>query len=87
MENGRDNSMTTSVTELRTSARAIWAVINRGDTVVISYRGKPYAKIVPLDLEADAAQSDSLFGVWKDNQKVDSVEDFIRDVRRVRNAR
>lgn len=87
MGNGRDNSMTTSVTELRTSARAIWGVINRGDTVVITYRGKPCAKIVPLDFEADAAQSDSLFGVWKDNETVDSVEDFIRDVRRVRNAR
>jgi prevent-host-death family protein len=71
--------MTVSTKELRTRTKEIIEAIKRGEEVVITYRGKPVAKISPIKEKGDT--DDSLFGVWEDNPAVENVEEFIDEVR------
>jgi prevent-host-death family protein len=71
--------MTVSTKELRTRTKEIIEAMKRGEEVVITYRGKPVAKISPIKEKEDA--DDSLFGVWEDNPAVENVEEFIDEVR------
>jgi prevent-host-death family protein len=76
--------MTVSTKELRTRTKEIMEAMKRGEEVIITYRGKPAAKIVPIREKRDAGREeadDSLFGVWKDNPAVEDVGEFIDEVR------
>ena len=74
--------MTVSTKELRTRTKEIIEAMKRGEEVVITYRGKPVAKISPIKEKKDV--DDSLFGVWEDNPAVENVEEFIDEVRGAR---
>jgi len=71
--------MTVSTKELRTRTKEIIEAMKRGEEVIITYRGKPVAKISPIKEKEDP--DDSLFGIWEDNPAVDDVEEFIDEVR------
>jgi prevent-host-death family protein len=76
--------MTVSTKELRTRTKEIMEAMKRGEEVIITYRGKPAARIVPIREKEDAGHGetdDSLFGVWKDNPAVEDVGEFIDKVR------
>lgn len=76
--------MTVSTKELRTRTKEIMEAMKRGEEVIITYRGKPAAKIVPIREKRDEGRKesdDSLFGVWKDNPAVEDVGEFIDEVR------
>ena len=76
--------MTVSTKELRTRTKEIMEAMKRGEEVIITYRGKPAAKIVPIREARDAGHEevdDSLFGVWEDNTAVEDVGEFIDEVR------
>ncbi|MBA7649505.1 hypothetical protein ES703_57302 [subsurface metagenome] len=81
--------MEASVKELRSSTKRILSAVRRGDTVIITYRGKPFAKISPIEdskLQESEQTNDSLFGMWKDNAAVGDVDDYINKVRKGRFA-
>ena len=60
-------------------------VVSRGEEVIITYRGKPLAKLAPID-EADkkASLADPLFGIWKDHQPTEDVVKYVRNLRKGR---
>jgi antitoxin (DNA-binding transcriptional repressor) of toxin-antitoxin stability system len=78
--------MRVNIRMLRSSTREILSAVSRGNTVLISNRGKACAKIVPMGSEA-AAQPVSLAGMWKDHVQTASVRNFIQDLRAPRHAR
>jgi hypothetical protein len=51
--------------------------VNRGEEIIITYRGKPCAKLIPYD----ELKKNNLFGIWKNNNIVEDVNDYIRNLR------
>jgi prevent-host-death family protein len=77
--------MVATAKDLRFHSRAILHAVSRGEEVIITFRGRPRAKIVPLETSREKAQiPPRLFGMWKDNPKVADVEGFVRQARRGR---
>ena len=77
--------MVATAKDLRYHSRAILHAVSRGEEVIITFRGRPRAKIVPLEKPpVKSGEPSRLFGIWKDNPKVADVERFIREVRRGR---
>ncbi len=57
----------------------------RGNTVDISMRGRPVARLTAID-KADTGRingDDTLFGIWADRQDMD-VDKYVRELRRGR---
>ena len=78
--------MKATAKDLRFHSKELLDTVRRGEEVLITYRGKPYAKLVPI--EDDIAQSDTespeLFGIWADHDHVGSVKDFVDRARESR---
>ena len=51
--------------------------------ITITYRGKPSAKIIPLD-DKKTDSVDELFGIWKDRDDLDNVEQYVSAIRKRR---
>ena len=73
-----------SATDLRTQTRRLLEVVDRGEEVIITYRGKARARIVPLESERSAISEQELFGIWRDSAEVRDVERFVDELRRAR---
>jgi len=75
--------MKATAKNLRFHSKELLDAVRRGEEVLITYRGKPCAKLVPI--EDDIAQSDKespeLFGIWADHDQVESVQDFVDKAR------
>ena len=77
--------MQATAKDLRFHSKELLNTVSRGEEVVITYRGKPCAKLVPIDNEEKTtAQPNDLFGIWKNNDKTEDVENYIRTVRKGR---
>lgn len=79
--------MKATVRELRASTRTILSAVKRGDTVLVTNRGKPCARIVPVFERKKRREHDFLFGIWKDKGEIKSVKKYIDRIRDVRHAR
>ncbi len=75
--------MRATAKELRFKTREVLAAVERGEEVIITYRGKEKAKLVPLKggQGRGAQSSTSLFGIWKDNKSVEDVNEYIDELR------
>lgn len=77
--------MKATAKDLRFYSKELLDTVKRGEEVLITYRGKPCAKIVPLDLKPIKKKSrKELFGVWKDRDEIKDVEKYVRELRRGR---
>ena len=73
--------------QLRVQPGKIISQVGRGQDLIITYRGKPRAKIVPITDERAYETEDScdeLFGIWKDRNEMENVEQYVRDMRKGR---
>ena len=78
--------MKATAKDLRFHAREILDSVARGEEVIITVRGKPRAKLVPFEIEDKSEkQQTALFGIWKDNDKVKNVDQYVRNIRKGRN--
>jgi prevent-host-death family protein len=77
--------MKASAKDLRYKTREIIAALERGEQVIITYRGVEKGKIVPVAKKAarsdDRRDEDSLFGIWRGNEKVANVDAYLDKVR------
>ena len=72
--------------DLRFHTKDILDAATRGEEVVITYHGKPCAKIVPLDYSPEPKDKSNEFcGIWKDREDLRDVDNFVRNLRRSRN--
>ncbi|MHB1689023.1 MAG: type II toxin-antitoxin system Phd/YefM family antitoxin [Ignavibacteriaceae bacterium] len=77
--------MQSTAKELRFHTKEILNSVNRGEEIIITFRGKPYAKIVPLkESKKDKDSKNELFGIWKDRKDVENVDEYVRNLRKSR---
>lgn len=73
--------MTVTAKDLRFKINMLFDVLNKGEDITITYRGKPKAKLISTDVQS-GTKDDSMFGMWKD--KTENVEQAVRDMRKRR---
>ena len=68
---------------LRSRIGAALACVDRGETVTITYRGKPRAKLVRVDQPQPADNEERMpaFGMWRDRHEIADVDAYVREVR------
>lgn len=65
------------------------ACAERGDSVTITYRGKPKARLVGIRQRSERMTNKKRpagFGMWKDHEEMQDVDAFVRDLRNPRHA-
>ena len=78
----RQTQMRATAKDMRFHTREILDAVSRGEEVVITFRGRPKAKIVPLRGDRSPRERPGrLFGIWSDHPDVDSVDVYIRKIR------
>ena len=76
--------MKASLVDLRRSPSRILDAVDKRETVILSRRGKPFAKITPLASETSGSvRSHPAFGMWGDADE-DSVHGQVRQIRKGR---
>ena len=77
--------MKATAKDLRYKTKEIIAALERGEEVLLTYRGVEKAKIIPVSKETgkDFAhrEENSLFGIWRDNKQVVDVDGYLAKVR------
>ena len=77
--------MKASTKDLRLKTRELIAATDRGEEVLITFRGKARARLVPLgasNAEKGLPGRNPAFGLWRDHR--DSVGEHIDQLRRAR---
>ena len=76
--------MYSTAKELRFHTKELLESVSRGEEVIITYRGKPLAKLVPIKKsKKDLQETEELFGIWKDKE-IDDVNSYVRNLRKGR---
>ena len=76
--------MKATAKDLRFHSKELLDTVNRGEEVVITFRGKPCAKLIPYREKKEETIQNELFGIWKDNDRVQDVDEYIRGLRKGR---
>jgi len=71
--------MTVTAKDLRFNVSMLFDVLSKGEDVLITYRGKAKAKLVPYDTPNNEVNNDDMFGMWAD--KEESVDKMVRGMR------
>ena len=76
--------MKATAKDLRFHSKELINTVNRGEEVVITFRGKPCAKLIPYREENEEDTNTELFGIWKDNKMIQDVDEYVRGLRKGR---
>jgi prevent-host-death family protein len=76
--------MKATAKDLRFHSKELLDTVNRGEEVVITFRGKPCAKLIPYREKKEVIAKNELFGIWKDNDIVQDVDEYVRGLRKGR---
>jgi len=76
--------MKATAKDLRFRSKELIDSVARGEEVVITFRGKPCAKLVPYHELKNKKEENDLFGIWKDNDTVEDVDGYVRNLRKGR---
>lgn len=76
--------MKATAKDLRFHSKELIDSVSRGEEVVITFRGKPCAKLVPFENLKNKTEENKLFGIWKDNDTVDNVNEHVKNLRKAR---
>jgi prevent-host-death family protein len=72
--------------QLRTQPGRIISQVQNGQEITITYKGKACAKIVPIkSRHLEQEYDDGLFGIWKDRDDLEDVDQYVRNIRKGRN--
>lgn len=75
--------MEATAKDLRFHSKDLLDTVSRGEEVVITFRGKPCAKLIPFETGKKALKND-FFGIWKDDERTKDVNTYVRDLRKGR---
>ena len=75
--------MNATAKDLRFHSKELLDTVGRGEEVVITFRGKPCAKLIPFEPGKKVSGND-LFGIWKDNERSENVANYVRELRKGR---
>jgi prevent-host-death family protein len=76
--------MKATAKDLRFNSGKLLDSVNRGEEVIITFRGKPCAKLVPYQEKIKKTTENELFGIWKDNHSINDVDEYVRKLRQGR---
>lgn len=77
--------MKATVLDMRRNPKKILDAIARNETVTLSYRGKPVARIEPIkNSERPSAAEHPAFGMWADRSEVADPSAYVRELRKGR---
>jgi len=77
--------MKATVKDLRFHSKDLIDSVSRGEEIVITFRGKPCAKLVPYqEQRRNKTEKNDLFGIWKDNDAIGNVDEHVRNLRKGR---
>lgn len=82
--------MDATIKDLRLHTKKLLSATARGEEVIITYRGTPTAKLVPLVAEPAAVlqtRANPAFGLWREENDQESVEEQVRRLRQPRGDR
>ena len=80
--------MKVSIRELRARTKEVLLAVERGETVLVSSRGKTCAKIVAVDAKPDrVSEPAAAYGMWKDHSDKRNVKSYMDRLRKGRHAR
>lgn len=70
--------------DLRFHTKEILDAAVRGEEVIITYHGKPYVKIVPVEQCEDIQTTTEFCGIWEDREDMAEVDAYARTLRKQR---
>ena len=75
--------MKATARDLRFKTKEILAAIERGEEVILTYRGKEKARILPIHNKPPKTmdKEDPLFGIWRTNKRVTDVDAYLDELR------
>jgi prevent-host-death family protein len=76
--------MKATAKDLRFNSKKLLDTVNRGEEIIITFRGRPCAKLIPYAEKNEETIKNRLFGMWKDNEKVQDVDKFVQGRRKGR---
>ena len=76
--------MKATAKDLRFHSKELIDSVARGEEVIITFHGKPCAKLVPYHELKNMKEENDLFGMWKDNDTVEDVDGYVRNLRKSR---
>lgn len=78
--------MKATAKDLRFNSKELLDTVSRGEEVVITYRGKPCARLVPYEQAENnkGKIKNEFFGIWKDNDEITDASEYIRKIRKGR---
>ena len=76
--------MKATAKDIRFNSKGLLDTVKRGEEVVITFRGKPCAKLIPYREKKEDITKNELFGIWKDNDMVQDVDEYVRGLRKGR---
>ncbi len=75
--------MTITAKDLRFNISMLFDLLSKGEEILITYRGKAKAKLIPYTKTSNQPKTDIIFGIWSDREE--SVDEMVRNMRRGRN--
>jgi prevent-host-death family protein len=76
--------MKATAKDLRFNSKGLLDTVNRGEEVIITFRGKPCAKLIPYERKNKKNATNELFGIWKDNDMIQNIDEYVRGLRKGR---
>lgn len=76
--------MQATAKDLRFHSTELLNTVKRGEEVVITYRGKPCAKLVPIEEPNTTVSKNELFGLWQNHDQPENVSKYVRNLRKGR---
>lgn len=74
--------MKATAKDLRFHTKRLLEAVERGEEVVITYRGEPRARLVPVDpARRKRPPRARLFGMWSDREDVEDVASYLDGLR------
>ena len=75
--------MVVTAKDLRFNISMLFDLLSKKESIIITYRNKPKAKLIPYDENQNKKKDDKLFGIWKDRDSLD-VDRYVRELRKGR---
>lgn len=72
--------MVVSIRKLRSSTKEIFSAVERGETVLITNRGKTCAQITAVK-DTRTFKNHSAFGMWKDRKDLKNPSEYVHKIR------
>ncbi|MEA1992251.1 MAG: type II toxin-antitoxin system prevent-host-death family antitoxin [Thermodesulfobacteriota bacterium] len=78
--------MKATAKDLRFNSKELLDTVNRGEEVIITFRGKPCAKLVPYQGIKKNVKSEKseLFGIWENYDETQKVDEYVKSLRKGR---